>query len=544
MAFLSIMAQTTAVPLGLELDEASVTSFLEQFKVSHMVLFDHATSPSLISAFEKFEGSGRAKLHRAKINENLSRPGWFMYYDSQGSTLDQDAVLSGKPLCNAPNGVGLLLGTSGTTSKPKGVPILHSSLIRNGQILASSIQLRPDDVCYSIMPLYHIGGIAASILCSIAVGASVCCDDEGYNPVRMIEALHLSNPKPTWYSSVPTIHNKTVAHIRSLAATDETLQSYGIDPDNKVWKRGKGHNLRMIRSGADKLLQGDAINLSRTYGEVSIMSTYSMSEQMPISQPPEHMKDIVSAKPDSVGVPVAASLAIVDPGTLQPMPPNSEGEVAISGPTVIDNYLNNDAADKKTYFMVTLPLVDCNHDAACKRFFLTGDVGVLDSEGYLTLKGRNKELIKKNGEQVSPFEIEAPLTGAHPWIKKTVCFAVPSRDPDQGEEVGLAIIKSDMAPDDSSLTDFRKIIREVLKGKAVNSHKWPTVFKIVEEADLPTTSTRKVKRIGKCLLIMDMGSMTKNLTELRNIQVCQLILGSTRTLIVMAKMISIRPRKV
>ena len=394
------------------------------------------------------------------------------------------------------------------------------------------------------MPLYHIGGIAASILCSIAVGASVCCDDEGYNPVRMIEALHLSNPKPTWYSSVPTIHNKTVAHIRSLAATDETLQSYGIDPDNKVWKRGKGHNLRMIRSGADKLLQGDAINLSRTYGEVSIMSTYSMSEQMPISQPPEHMKDIVSAKPDSVGVPVAASLAIVDPGTLQPMPPNSEGEVAISGPTVIDNYLNNDAADKKTYFMVTLPLVDCNHDAACKRFFLTGDVGVLDSEGYLTLKGRNKELIKKNGEQVSPFEIEAPLTGAHPWIKKTVCFAVPSRDPDQGEEVGLAIIKSDMAPDDSSLTDFRMIIREVLKGKAVNSHKWPTVFKIVEEADLPTTSTRKVKRIGKCLLIMDMGSMTKNLTELRNIQVCQLILGSTRTLIVMAKMISIRPRKV
>ena len=114
---------------------------------------------------------------------------------------------------------------------------------------------------------------------------------------------------------------------------------------------------------------------------------------MPISQPPAGKTDTLTDKPGSVGVPVAASTAIVSRSTLRPQPHGEEGEIAICGPTVLKNYLDNPAADKKSYFFLT------QNGVAMSRYFLTGDVGVLDGDGFLSLKGRAKELIKKGGEQ-------------------------------------------------------------------------------------------------------------------------------------------------
>lgn len=292
----------------------------------------------------------------------------------------------------------------------------HGAIVQNGHILGSSIGLTQDDVCYSIMPLFHIGGISASILCSICAGAAICCDNEAYNPENMVDALATSNPQPTWYSSVPTIHNATVAYIKSMAS-DAKMKSYGVGEDG-VWK--SGHSLRFIRSGAAALLGPDALALSSTYGNIPIIPTYSMSEQMPISQPFQGKMDMISDKPGSVGAPVATSLAIVNSATLSPVPFGIEGEIAICGENVIHNYLNNKEADAKTYFELTLPL-DAGSPFQRGKFFLTGDVGVIDNDGYLTLKGRNKELIKKGGEQVSPFEIEEPIV-SHPWIEGKISY--------------------------------------------------------------------------------------------------------------------------
>ena len=108
-------------------------------------------------------------------------------------------------------------------------------------------------------------------------------------------------------------------------------------------------------------------------------------------------------------VPVAASIAIVSSAKLRPVP---HGQVC--GPTVTNNYLNNQEADRKNYFELTLPLGNSNQFQRGK-FLLTGDVGVTDKKGFLFLKRRNKDLIKKGGEQVSPFEIEEPVID-HPWI--------------------------------------------------------------------------------------------------------------------------------
>lgn len=301
LVFLSIMAQTTAAPLPPNTPESDTTYFLEQFNAKHLILFEGVENPGLENAFEKYAATGKTVLHRAMTGSDDKKPGLFKYTHSGGRRLDPTWMRSSlssinvfQSLTNPPNGVALLLGTSGTTSKPKGVPIRHSSIVRNGFILASSLGLNKDDVCYSIMPLFHIGGISASILCSIAAGSAVCCDNRSFSPENMIDVLALSKPQPTWYSSVPTIHNATVNYIRDMASVSEKLKSYGVQ-DNGVWK--EGHSLRMIRSGAAELMSRDAISLSSTYGDIPIIPTYSMSEQMPISQPPAGKIDMIFDKP-------------------------------------------------------------------------------------------------------------------------------------------------------------------------------------------------------------------------------------------------------
>ena len=284
------------------------------------------------------------------------------------------------------------------------------------------------------MPLFHIGGISASIICTLTSGGAVSCDPDPFDPSRMVEALALSNPQPTWYSSVPTIHNATVGFLKNIASSNEEYNKLGVGTDG-IW--ANGHSLRMIRSGAAALLGPDGEALAAAFGGVPVYSTYSMSEQMPISQPPAGGDDSFFSKPGTVGVPVAASTAIVSKGNLRPQPPGVEGEIAISGPTVLKNYLANPEADQKSFFYLSIP------ESKSQRYFLTGDIGVIDSDGFLSLKGRAKELIKKGGEQVSPFEIEEPLK-SHPWIETSICFAVPSKL--YGEEVGCALVLSSSCP--------------------------------------------------------------------------------------------------
>lgn len=128
---------------------------------------------------------------------------------------------------------------------------------------------------------------------------------------------------------------------------------------------------------------------------------------MPISQPPAGKIDTFTKKPGSVGVPAAASTVIVNRSTLRPQPYGVEGEIAISGPTVLKKYFENPLADMKSYFFLSLPNGEDSLKAS--RYFLTGDLGTLDTEGFLFLKGRAKELIKKGGEQ-----------GNHTYFVKTL----------------------------------------------------------------------------------------------------------------------------
>jgi len=491
VAFLSIASQVTAAPIAPSATEDDASYLLDKYDAKHLILFEGVEYAGLDTIATKMLASGKMKVHRAKACAD-GKPGVFDFVEKGNVAVDSSWTpeSSGRePLVNPSDGIGLLLSTSGTTSKPKGVPVKHGSLVNNGEVIGSNLRLTPEDTCYSVMPLFHIGGIAASIMCTMAMGSSVCCDGEGYNPERMIDALALSNPQPTWYSSVPTIHNSTVGFIKAMAEVSDTLQGYGISKEG-IWK--KGHSLRFIRSGAAALLVPDAMALTMTYGDIPIIPTYSMSEQMPISHPPSGKTDMITTKPGSVGVPVAASIAIVNPVTFKVMRYGEEGEIAISGQTVIDSYLNNKVADAKTYFVLTLP-VEESSPFTQGRYFLTGDVGLLDKEGFLVLKGRNKEMIKKGGEQITPMEVEEPLID-HPWVRVLICFSVPSRI--YGEEVGCAVVLSDNAPKDVDEKRVAKELKESLRIKGLAPLKWPTKWILVDELELPKTKSKKFIRVG------------------------------------------------
>eukprot|EP00804_Cyclotella_cryptica_P020769 CCRYP_016601-RB/>CCRYP_016601-RB protein AED:0.06 eAED:0.06 QI:244/1/1/1/0.75/0.76/13/968/1468 len=499
VAFLAIGAQTAAAPLAPNMTEREALDSLDQFHAKHVIIFEGVETPGVEEAFRKWEELGKGVVHRAKI---AGKPGLFQFTTEQVTDF-----ASCIPLDNPEHGTCLLLRTSGTTARPKGVPLKQGALVVNGAIIAKSMQLTDTDVCYSVMPLFHIGGLSASVLCTLASGGQLCCDGEPFDPSRMIDALAVSNPQPTWYSSVPTIHNATVAFMKDFAKGDSKLARYGIKNDG-TWP--SGHSLRQIRSGAASLLSPDAAALSKAYGDVPIYPTYSMSEQMPISQPPAGKGDTIFTKPGSVGCPVAASVAIVSRVDYRPQPYGVEGEIAICGKMVMDRYLENPSADSKSYFLLTKgndgPLNSC-------KFFLTGDIGVIDSEGFLTLKGRAKELIKKGGEQVSPYEVEEALLG-HPWVLTPICFSVPSKV--YGEEVGCAIILSSEAPTEVEQKVVIKQMRQWMKEKKLAPVKWPTKWAIVEDSMIPKTATKKYIRTGlSTILGFDEECDTRTMRETR-----------------------------
>lgn len=244
-----------------------------------MVLFDEVPCEGLAAA----AASNRVQVHSAAL-WGMEHPGLFRFIGKASASQEIDPM--------EPEDVALLLRTSGTTATPKGVPLRQGHLVRNGLLLAGTLRLTEHDVALNVMPLFHIGGISASILGTMAVGGQVTCMN-AFEPSLFLSALAgeaygnkrdavkpaQDGPRPTWYSAVPTIHVAAVNYLQS--ATIDNYRDVGKDKSSIP-----PNNLRFIRSGAAALSPQDAQNLSDAFGGLPIWSTYSMSEQMPITQPP------------------------------------------------------------------------------------------------------------------------------------------------------------------------------------------------------------------------------------------------------------------
>ncbi len=365
-----------------------------------------------------------------------------------GFALRPQTPLSGTPREAGPaaaDDVALVLHTSGTTSRPKIVPLRHVNVTASAYHIGETLALTPDDVCLNIMPLFHIHGLIAATLSSLAAGAAVCCTP-GFNAFRFF--AWFDEVRPSWYTAVPTMHQA----ILGVARRNKQIIANG--------------RLRFIRSSSSSLPPQVMEALETTFG-VPVLEAYGMTEashQMASNPLPHRGERFAGA----VGLSAGPEIAIMDvEGNL--LPPRELGEVVIRGRNVTAGYENNPEA---------------NASAFTNGWFRTGDQGFLDEQGYLRLTGRLKELINRGGEKISPIEVDTVLMD-HPAVAQCITFAMPHDK--LGEEVAAAVVlREGQAATDHELRAFLS--------ERLAPFKVPR--KIIFLQEIPKGATGKLQRIG------------------------------------------------
>src|SRR5678815_2717014 len=289
------------------------------------------------------------------------------------------------------------------------------------------------------MPLFHVHGLVASTLATLASGGTVVVPSK-FNPLSFWRTVR--DTRATWYSAVPTIHSLLLAR-----ATGERPQG--------------AEQLRFIRSCSAALSPEMMQSLESAFG-APVLEAYGMTEashQMASNPLPP-----AARKAGSVGQGTGVKIGIMDvEGNL--LPNGTAGEIVIQGPNVIDGYENNPEANASSF---------------TKGWFRTGDQGILDSENYLRLVARIKELINRGGEKISPREIDEVLL-THPSIAEAVCFGVPH--PTWGEEVAAAVVLRDAASEADLLAYCRERLADYKRPKQIH----------ITDA-IPPTATGKIQR--------------------------------------------------
>ncbi len=340
--------------------------------------------------------------------------------------------------------IALVLHTSGTTARPKIVPLATANLAASARHIGATLALTPADRCLNIMPLFHIHGLIAAVLSSLGAGASVSCTP-GFNALRFF--AWLEEVKPSWYTAVPTMHQAILGRLRGNADA------------------AKKAGLRFIRSSSSSLPPQVMAELEAAF-DCPVIESYGMTEashQMASNALPPGKR-----KPGAVGLPAGPKVAIMDEaGNL--LPQGAIGEVVIQGPNVTAGYDNNP---------------DANLKAFADGWFRTGDQGRFDEDGYLFLTGRLKEIINRGGEKISPIEIDVILMD-HPSVEQCVTFAIPH--PKLGEDVGaVVVLRQGCECTERELRDF----------VAARAADFKVPRKVVFVTEIPKGATGKLQRIG------------------------------------------------
>ncbi len=356
-----------------------------------------------------------------------------------------DESLAQKPVDFAdPTDTALILHTSGTTSRPKMVPLSHVNICTSAQNVKAVLTLSECDRCLNVMPLFHIHGLIGALLSSISAGASVVCTPGFYAP-EFLDWLVAHSP--TWYSAVPTMHQQILSH--ALNRIDLVKQL----------------SIRLIRSSSAPLPPQIMSELEQVFS-VPVVEAYGMTEAA--HQIASNLLPPIVRKPGSVGIAAGPAVQIMSEQD-ELLPTGEVGEVVIRGENVTQGYDHN---------------LEANESAFADGWFRTGDLGFLDDDGYLFLKGRIKEIINRGGEKISPREVDEVLL-AHPAIAQVVTFAAPHTL--LGEDVAAAVVLADGA------TVSEQALK-VFAAEKLADFKVPRTVLFLDE--IPKGPTGKRQRIG------------------------------------------------
>ena len=428
-AFIGIAGAATTAPLNPAYREEEFKFYLEDLGAKALVVASGDETPAIAAA----EGLGIPLLTLAAEGP----AGGFRLDGSAGGLAATGGAATEED-------VALVLHTSGTTSRPKIVPLSHRNVTRSARNIGDTLRLEDGDRCLNIMPLFHIHGLIAAVLASLGAGGSTYCAP-GFNALRFFGWL--GEARPSWYTAVPTMHQAI------LARAGRNQEAIAANP------------LRFIRSSSASLPPQVLAELEKTFG-CPVVESYGMTEaahQMASNPLPP-----AERKPGSVGIAAGPEVAVMAlDGTL--LPTETEGEVVIRGENVTLGYENNPKA---------------NEEGFSDGWFRTGDQGVLDAEGYLRITGRLKEIINRGGEKISPREVDEVLMD-HPDVAQAVTFAMPH--PKLGEEVAAAVVaREGAAPEERGLRDFA--------AQRLADFKVPRKILVLDE--IPKGATGKLQRIG------------------------------------------------
>lgn len=426
-SFLAVASGLSAAPLNPAYKQAESAFYLEDLQPKLVLVAPASDNPVRAAAVD-------LDIPVAEIRfEETDPAGWFTLWDEEA-----DATPA------AGDAEALVLHTSGTTSRPKVVPLTQANLAASASNIAGTLKLGAHDHCLNIMPLFHIHGLIAVVISSMKAGASVCCTP-GFNALKFFDWA--VDQQPTWYTGVPTMHQAILLRAKRNADQLKKLA------------------FRFIRSSSASLPPAVFEELVETF-ECPVIEAYGMTEathQMASNPLPPGEQ-----KPGFVGLAAGPEIAILDQAGAD-LGRETEGEVCIKGGNVTPGYANNPKANAESF---------------TNGWFRTGDQGYLDADGYLKITGRIKEIINRGGEKVAPLEVDDALM-EHPAVQQVVTFAVPHKM--LGEEVGAAVVLAEgQSATDKDLQSFA--------GETLAPFKVPKVIVFLDE--IPKGATGKMQRIG------------------------------------------------
>ena len=432
--FVACASGVASAPLNPAYREDEFDFYLSDLRAKALIVARGSTSPAVAVA----------ERHGVRVLDLVVAPD----APAGAFTLEPRAALEGAPAAQGgfaePSDLSMLLHTSGTTSRPKIVPLTQANLAASARHIRDTLQFSDRDCGLNIMPLFHIHGLIAGVLAPLAAGSQVFCTP-GFNALKFFGWM--DEAKPTWYTAVPTMHQAIL-----------TRAGKNLD----VIAR---HPLRFLRSSSSSIPPQVIRELEETF-KAPLIEAYGMTEathQMASNPLPPRAR-----KPGSVGLAAGPEIAIMDEAG-QLLPRGATGEIVIRGPNVTAGYESNPKA---------------NAEAFVNGWFRTGDQGVLDAEGYVSLTGRLKEIINRGGEKISPREVDEILMD-HPAVAQVVCFGMPH--PKLGEEVAaVVVLREGQTATERELQAF--------VGSRAAEFKVPK--KILFMAEIPKGATGKLQRIG------------------------------------------------
>jgi acyl-CoA synthetase (AMP-forming)/AMP-acid ligase II len=432
-AFLAIGAGCATAPLNPAYREEEFDFYLSDLSAAALVIQRGMESPARAVA-------ARRGIPVIELEPQLDGPAGLFKLSGElpGGRGPKPTGFSG------PDDLALILHTSGTTSRPKMVALRQSNICATARHIGRTLSLTDADRCLNVMPLFHIHGLMAAVLSSLAAGGSVWCSP-GFNALRFF--AWMDDALPTWYTAVPTMHQAILARAGR---------------NREILMR---RPLRFIRSSSSSLPPQVMAELESIFS-APVIEAYGMTEaahQMASNPLPPGRR-----KPGTVGLPAGPDVEVMG-GDGQLLGLGETGEVVIRGPNVTRGYLENPEA---------------NASAFRNGWFRTGDQGVKDADGYISITGRLKEIINRGGEKVSPREIDEVLMD-HPAVAQAVAFAMPHDM--LGEEVAAAVVlREGAAAGERELRDF-------VAGRLAD-FKVPRKLLILDE--IPKGATGKLQRIG------------------------------------------------